>query len=90
MNIRILDEDDVRRLLPMGECIDLMADALGAVSRGDVHNPLRWMVQPAGEESLLALMPSYRGGDRPLWGLKTISLFPSNQARSISDASSMR
>ena len=41
MNIRILDEDDVRRLLPMGECIDLMADALGAVSRGDVHNPTR-------------------------------------------------
>jgi ornithine cyclodeaminase/alanine dehydrogenase-like protein (mu-crystallin family) len=83
MNIRILDEQDVRRLLPMSECIDLMADALGSVSRGDVHNPLRWMVQPPGEESLLALMPSHRGGDRPLWGLKTISLFPSNQARGL-------
>jgi ornithine cyclodeaminase/alanine dehydrogenase-like protein (mu-crystallin family) len=83
MKIRILDEADVRRLLPMSECIDLMADALGSVSRGDVHNPLRWMVQPPGEESLLALMPSHRGGDRPLWGLKTISLFPSNQARGL-------
>jgi len=83
MKVRVLDEEDVRRLLPMGQCIDLMADALGSVSRGEVHNPLRWMVQPPGEESLLALMPSHRGGDRPLWGLKTISLFPSNQARGL-------
>ena len=83
MNIRVLDENDVRRLLPMGECIDLMADALGSLARGEVHNPLRWMVQPPGEPSLLALMPSHRGGDRPLWGLKTISLFPSNQARGL-------
>ena len=28
MSVRIIDEHDVRRLLPMGECIEVMAEAL--------------------------------------------------------------
>ena len=83
MKLRVLDEDHVRRLLPMSDCIDLMADALGSLARGEIYMPLRTMVQPPGEESLLALMSSHRGGDRRLWGLKTITLFPSNPARGL-------
>lgn len=78
--VRIIDEHDVRRLLPMGECIDVMGEALASVSRGEVHNPLRFVVRPPGESSLLGLMPSHRGGERPAWGLKTVAIFPSNAA----------
>jgi ornithine cyclodeaminase len=78
--VRIIDEHDVRRLLPMAECIDVMADALASLSRGEVHNPLRFVVRPPGEGSLLGLMPSHRGGESKLWALKTVAIFPSNAA----------
>ena len=83
MAVRILDEDAVRRLLPMSECIEAMADALSALARGEVHNPLRSMTQPPDEESLMVLMPIHRGGARRFWGLKTLAIFPSNAARGI-------
>jgi ornithine cyclodeaminase len=46
MNVRVIDEHDVRRLLPMDECIEVMAEALAALARGEVHNPLRFVVAP--------------------------------------------
>jgi ornithine cyclodeaminase len=82
-NVRILDHEDVTRLLPMAACIDLMAEALAALARSEVHNPLRVIVQPPGEASLLALMPAHRGGDAKVWGLKTIAIFPGNSARGL-------
>jgi ornithine cyclodeaminase/alanine dehydrogenase-like protein (mu-crystallin family) len=83
MSVRVIDEHEVRRLLPMDECIDVMADALASLSRGEVHNPLRFVVRPPGESSLLGLMPSHRGGARRLWGLKTVAIFPSNAERGL-------
>jgi len=83
MTVRVLDEEDVRRLLPMRDCIEVMAGALASLARGEVHNPLRSMTQPPGEESLLALMPAHRGGDRPMYALKTLAIFPSNAARGL-------
>ncbi len=80
MSVRILDEHDVRRLLPMAACIDVMAEALASVSRGEVHNPLRFVVRPPEEPSLLGLMPAHRGGERRAWGLKAVAIFPSNAA----------
>ena len=83
MSVRVLDEHDVLQLLPMGECIDVMADALASLARGEVHNPLRFVVRPPGEASLLGLMPAHRGGDSKLWGLKTVAIFPGNSARGL-------
>ena len=83
MTVRILDEHDVRRLLPMDECIDVMADALAALARGEVHNPLRFVVRPPGEPSLMGLMPAHRGGDSPLYALKAVAIFPGNSARGL-------
>jgi ornithine cyclodeaminase/alanine dehydrogenase-like protein (mu-crystallin family) len=83
MNVRVIDEHEVRRLLPMGECIEVMQDALASLARGEVHNPLRFVVRPPEEQSLLGLMPAHRGGDKPLWGLKTVAIFPSNAARGL-------
>jgi len=83
MSVRVIDEHDVRRLLPMAECIEVMAEALASLSRGEVHNPLRFVVRPPEEASLLGLMPAHRGGERPLWSLKTVAIFPSNATRGL-------
>jgi ornithine cyclodeaminase len=79
----VIDEHDVRRLLPMADCIDLMADALGALARDEVHNPLRNVIRPAGEPSLMGLMPAHRGGGAKLWSLKALTIFPGNSARGL-------
>jgi ornithine cyclodeaminase/alanine dehydrogenase-like protein (mu-crystallin family) len=81
--IRVIDEHDVRRLLPMGECIDVMAGALAALARGEVHNPLRFVVRPPGEPSLMGLMPAHRAGTAPLYALKAVAIFPGNSARGL-------
>jgi ornithine cyclodeaminase/alanine dehydrogenase-like protein (mu-crystallin family) len=83
MSVRIIDEHDVRRLLPMGECIEVMAEALASLARGEVHNPLRFVVRPPDAPSLMGLMPAYRGGQTPLWGLKTVVIAPGNAARNM-------
>jgi len=83
MSVRILDEHDVRRLLPMGECIDVMAEALASLARGEVHNPLRFVVRPPNEASLMGLMPAHRGGATPLYALKAVAIFPGNSARGL-------
>ena len=83
MKVLILSEADVHRLLPMAACIEVMADALAALARGEVANPLRSKLWPAGAAGLLGLMPAYRGGERPLYGLKEVCVFPGNPARGL-------
>jgi ornithine cyclodeaminase/alanine dehydrogenase-like protein (mu-crystallin family) len=83
MTVRILDEHDVRRLLPMDECIEVMTEALASLARGEVHNPLRFVVRPPGAPSLMGLMPAYRGGETPLWGLKSVVIAPANAERGL-------
>src|ERR1700686_2654441 len=83
MNLLILSEHEVERLLTFPECIDVMADALSALARGEVHQPLRSIVRPPGAPGFLGLMPAYRGGTRSGWGLKEICLYPGNPARGL-------
>lgn len=77
MSIRILTHRDVRELLPMNECVDAMAGALAALSRGDARLPLRTMMWLPERKGLLGLMPSYLGEPR-CFGLKAISFIPGN------------
>jgi ornithine cyclodeaminase len=81
--VRILDEHDVRRLLPMAECIDVMADALASLARDELHNPLRFVVRPPGEQTLMGLMPAHRSAPSPLYSLKTVVIAPGNAARGL-------
>jgi ornithine cyclodeaminase len=83
MSVRILDEHDVRRLLPMSECIDVMAEALASLARDELHNPLRFVVRPPGEQTLMGLMPAHRSSPSPLYSLKTVVIAPSNAARGL-------
>jgi ornithine cyclodeaminase/alanine dehydrogenase-like protein (mu-crystallin family) len=80
MSVRVLDEQTVRRLLPMAECIDVMADVLASLARDELYNPLRFVVRPPGEPSLLGLMPAHRSSPKPVYALKTVAIFPGNSA----------
>jgi ornithine cyclodeaminase/alanine dehydrogenase-like protein (mu-crystallin family) len=81
--MRVLDHDDVTRLLPMDECIDAMADVLAALARDELYNPLRFVVRPPGESSLMGLMPSHRSNPSPLYALKSLVIVPGNTARGL-------
>ena len=83
MKVLILSEHDVEALLPMEQCISVMERALSALARGEVHQPLRHAVRAPGASGLLGLMPVYRGGERPLYGLKEVCVFPDNPARGL-------
>ncbi|HYW73914.1 MAG TPA: ornithine cyclodeaminase family protein [Pyrinomonadaceae bacterium] len=80
MGVMILNEDDVQTLLPMNECIDVMERAFIALARGEVEQPLRTIFRPPEVKGVMALMPTFRGGESPLFGLKAICVIPGNAA----------
>ena len=78
-----IDGATARSLLPMDRCIDLMADALAGLARGEGANPLRTVVPvPADAPSALAAMPAVLA-DPPAMGVKIISVFPGNHGTGI-------
>jgi ornithine cyclodeaminase len=81
MGVLVLSEADVRRLLPMEECIDLMAEALAALERGEMSMPLRSVFRPPEAGSLMGLMPAHRID--AAYGLKAICVFPENPQRGL-------
>jgi alanine dehydrogenase len=83
MAVLVLNQEEVERLLDMEGCIDAMAAALASLARGEVHVPLRFVVKPEDEPSLIGLMPAHRAGDSPLYSLKTVCVFPDNPQRGL-------
>ncbi|WP_432826648.1 ornithine cyclodeaminase family protein [Dactylosporangium sp. CA-092794] len=80
----ILSEADLRRLLPPAECIPVMREALAALARGDVEQPVRRPVLvPPGAAGLLAAMPAYTAAPTPAFGLKAVCVFPGNPAAGL-------
>ena len=77
MDVRILSQDDVERLLAMDACIDVVADALAATARGDAVIPLRTATWLPDRKGLLGVMPGYLGAPSS-FGLKVVSIFPGN------------
>jgi ornithine cyclodeaminase len=80
MPILILNHAEVEQLLPMAECIEVMAQALADLSAGRMHQPLRTVVRPPDAIGLMGLMPAYRAGDQAIYGLKAVCVFPGNTA----------
>jgi ornithine cyclodeaminase/alanine dehydrogenase-like protein (mu-crystallin family) len=83
MKVLVLSEHDVHELLTMAECISVMEDALAALARGEVHNPLRQAIRAPGAPGLLGLMPAWRGSGTPYYGLKEVCVFPENPKRGL-------
>jgi ornithine cyclodeaminase len=81
MKILILNTQQIRALLPINECIELMADALAALARDEVYQPLRTIIRPPDARGLLGLMSAYRSGERGAFGLKAICVFPGNPSQ---------
>ncbi len=78
MKILILDSSQIRNLLSMSDCIELMADALSALARGEVFQPLRTIIRPPNARGFLGLMSAYSSGEQGVFGLKAICVFPDN------------
>ena len=77
MGARILTQLEVRRLLPMSACIELMSQALMALGRGEAINPLRDLVRLPDGRGILGMMPGHLGSPEAL-GLKVVTVFPHN------------
>jgi ornithine cyclodeaminase len=83
MTVRVIGEHDVRRLLPVAECIEPMAKALAALARGELYNPLRSVVLPPDAEAFMGLMPAYRAAPDPVYSLKAVCIAPLNPRRGL-------
>ncbi len=83
MAVLVLNQQEVEELLDMEGCIEAMAGALAALARGEVDQPLRSVFSPPGDSTLIGLMPAHRAGDRPLYSLKTVCVFPDNPKRGL-------
>lgn len=77
MSVRIVTQSEVPRLLPMRECVGLMAEVLRSLARGDAVQPLRTVLSVPDGGGLLASMPAYLGAPRAL-GVKVITVTPAN------------
>lgn len=78
----ILDRHEVVRLLPMNECVDVMARALATVARGNAILPLRPMIRLPDSPNIFALMPAYLGDPKSV-GVKVLTVFPVNHGTPI-------
>ena len=77
----LLTEHDVRELLPMRECIEVMAGALRSLTEGTAVLPLRTMFRLGDTRNVFATMPAAIGaGADASIGAKVISVFPGNDA----------
>ena len=83
MKILILTHAEVEELLPVREGIPVMAEALADLARGNVFQPLRMVITPPDADGDMALMPSYRSGERAAYGVKTVCFFPGNPAKGL-------
>jgi ornithine cyclodeaminase len=73
----ILDQQAVTDLLPMRECIDLMASTLSALARGETILPLRTVVLIPDTNDAFAVMPAYIASPKTM-GAKIITVYPGN------------
>jgi alanine dehydrogenase len=77
MQVLIVNQAEVRRLLPMAECLGVMEAALGALARGEALLPLRQVLLLPGGQGAFAAMPAHLSSPAAM-GIKVISIFPGN------------
>ena len=63
MSVLVLPEQDVRRLLPMEECIEAMTSVLALTRPRRAAPAAPFVTRPPGAGRLMGLMPAHRGGD---------------------------
>jgi ornithine cyclodeaminase len=83
MSFVVLSARDVERLLPMRECIDVMARAFVDLERGVLSQPLRTLYVPPGVRGGTMWMPAYRSSPTPMFGTKLLFVLQDNPARGL-------
>ena len=83
MNLLVLSAAEVEELLTMEDCVAAMEDALAALARGELYQPLRSVHRPPDGAGFIGLMPAYRAGGRELYSLKEIVVLPDNPKRGL-------
>lgn len=75
----ILSAQDVRDLLPMSACMDVMRETLRSLSEGSAVQPLRAVLRAPDNTGALGVMPGWLPGIG-MMGLKDVSVFSGNRA----------
>lgn len=78
MDIRVLRGHEVRALLPMSECVELMQRTMIAVSEGRAVLPLRSVLVMPNNRGMMGNMPGFLA-DPECFGIKLVSLMPHNK-----------
>lgn len=80
----ILNADEVRQTLPMGECIEAMKRAYAALSAGKAEVPLRIRLPVKPNSGLSLLMPAFvDDAEGQALAVKIVSLFDKNPERGL-------
>jgi alanine dehydrogenase len=80
MEILVLNEDEVRRLLDPRALLDVLAEGFRALARGEVRAPHRNELAMDGEAFLLGMPGHHRGG---AMAVKVVTVYESNLARGL-------
>jgi ornithine cyclodeaminase len=76
-DVLVIDRDAVAAALPMDVCMEAMADALLALSRGEAGMPLRTLMWLPDKSGLLGMMPAHYA-KAGVMGIKVVSVMPGN------------
>ncbi len=77
MEVLIVNQEEVAKLMPMDACMDAMAGALKILSAGDAIMPLRQAIWLPEKFGALGLMPAIMD-DIESMGIKVVSVMPGN------------
>lgn len=78
----VVNQAEVPRLLPMKDCIEVMARAFAGLTRGEATMPQRQIVWLPEKSGALGVMPAQLTGLGVL-GLKAVSFFPRNEGTDL-------
>jgi len=67
----------------MPRCIEVMAESLAGLQRGEWAQPLRSVYPPPHANGIMAWMPAHRSGERPVFGMKVLCVIPGNPSRGL-------
>jgi ornithine cyclodeaminase len=82
METLVVNQSEVPRLLPMKECIEVMARTFAALDRGEATLPQRQILWLPDRSGALGLMPAHLTALGAL-GVKAVTFFPRNEGTEL-------
>ncbi|MGE0462314.1 MAG: ornithine cyclodeaminase family protein [Vicinamibacterales bacterium] len=79
---RLLNEAQIKALVPMDDLIQAMEDALARFSAGDVLQPVRTVLSVGPTKAFFGVMPAYTPQPARL-GAKLVTVFNQNESRGL-------